>query len=110
MKGKGDFSTVDSFAAAVYGVTRAIPPGTTRTYGSIAAELGNRQLAQQVGRALGRNPLPIIVPCHRVIGASGKLTGFSAFGGVDTKLRLLSIEGAPIGAQPGLFDEFPVAP
>ena len=100
-----DFSGVEPFAARVYAATRAIPPGETRTYGAIALQLGAKQLAQRVGRALGRNPLPIIVPCHRVIGANGKLTGFSAYGGVETKLRMLGIEGARIGETPGLFDQ-----
>ena len=71
------------------------------------AYLLNKQYAQNVGRALSRNPIPIIVPCHRVIGANGKLTGFSAHGGVDTKLRMLEIEGARMGQMPGLFDDLP---
>ncbi|GAB5415659.1 MAG: methylated-DNA--[protein]-cysteine S-methyltransferase [Congregibacter sp.] len=99
-----DFGTSSDFEVAVYGLTRAIPVGETRTYGEIASQLGNPRYAQNVGRALGRNPLPIIVPCHRVIGANDKLTGFSAHGGLSTKLRMLAIEGAPM-AQPGLFDE-----
>jgi len=99
-----DFSQLETFAAKVYNATRAIPPGQTLTYGDIATQLGNKQFAQNVGRTLGRNPLPIIVPCHRVLGANAKLTGFSAYGGVDTKLRMLTIEGAQIGNEPGLFD------
>ena len=104
-----DFSGVDSFAAEVYAATRAIPPGETLTYGDIALQLGNKRFAQNVGKALGRNPLPIIVPCHRVIGANGKLTGFSAYGGVETKLRMLEIEGARIGRTQDLFDSLPKA-
>ncbi len=103
-----DFSRIEAFAARVYTATRAIPAGETLTYGAIALQLGDKQLAQNVGRALGRNPLPIIVPCHRVIGANGKLTGFSAYGGVETKLRILTIEGARIGETPGLFDDLRV--
>ena len=102
-----DFSKIEAFAAKVYHATRAIPAGETRTYGAIAMQLGDKQLAQKVGRALGRNPLPIIVPCHRVVGANGKLTGFSAYGGVDTKLKMLAIEGAHVNNQPGLFDDLP---
>lgn len=98
-----DFSAIDSFAIRVYAATREIPPGETRTYGDIAAELGNKRFAQNVGRALGNNPFPIIVPCHRVIGANDRLTGFSAHGGVNTKRRMLSIEGAAV-ATPNLFD------
>ncbi len=101
-----DFRGVDSFAAEVYAATRCIPAGETRTYGAIALQLGGKQLARDVGRALGRNPLPIIVPCHRVVGANDKLTGFSAYGGIETKRKMLSIEGAPIGgAQGQLFGD-----
>ncbi len=98
-----DFSRIEPFAASVYISTRAIPAGQTLTYGEIAANLGDKRLARKVGAALSRNPLPIIVPCHRVIGAKGKLTGFSAYGGVDTKIRMLEIEGA--AKQRGLFDD-----
>lgn len=70
----------------------AIPFGHTRTYGEIAHDLG--QSAQAVGAACGANPIPIIVPCHRVMGANGKLTGFSGKGGVETKVALLRHEGA----------------
>ncbi len=104
-----DFTDVDPFAARVYAATRAIPAGETRTYGDIASQLGNKQFAQKVGQALGRNPFPIIVPCHRVVGADGRLTGFSAPGGTDTKLRLLQIEGASIGEASGLFGHLPMA-
>jgi methylated-DNA-[protein]-cysteine S-methyltransferase len=89
-----DDAEVPSFNRSVYVITRAIPLGSTRTYGSIATELGDQRLAQQVGQALGRNPFPIIVPCHRVLAANGKLGGFSAPGGVDTKRRMLVIERA----------------
>jgi methylated-DNA-[protein]-cysteine S-methyltransferase len=103
-----DFSRIDPFAAKVYAATRAIPAGETLTYGAIALQIGDKQLAQNVGKALGRNPFPIIVPCHRVIGANGRLTGFSATGGVETKLRMLAIEGARIGEAPGLFGDLPL--
>ena len=99
-----DFSTLEPLAVRVYDTTRAIPPGETRTYGEIASQLGDRRLAQRVGQLMGRNPLPIIVPCHRVIGADGRLTGFSAFGGVRTKQKILAIEGAMVAAQQSLFD------
>jgi methylated-DNA-[protein]-cysteine S-methyltransferase len=103
-----DFGGVDAFSAGVYAATRSIPAGETRTYGAIAAALGDSRLARDVGRALGRNPFPIIVPCHRVMGANDKLTGFSAPGGITTKLRMLAIEGAQIGAAPGLFGDLPL--
>jgi methylated-DNA-[protein]-cysteine S-methyltransferase len=96
-----DFSRIDPFATKVYAATRAIPAGETLTYGAIALQIGDKQLAQKVGQALGRNPFPIIVPCHRVIGANGRLTGFSANGGVKTKLRMLEIEGARISEARG---------
>jgi methylated-DNA-[protein]-cysteine S-methyltransferase len=89
-----DDTGVPEFNRYVYNITRAIPLGSTRTYGSIASELGDPQLAQQVGQVLGRNPFPIIVPCHRVLAANGKLGGFSAPGGVETKRRMLLIERA----------------
>ena len=98
-----DIARVPEFNAKVYEITRRIPPGETLTYGQIALQLGDRLLAQQVGAALGRNPWPIIVPCHRVTAANGKLGGFSARGGSDTKLKLLAIEGAQAAGQPDLF-------
>lgn len=104
-----DFSRLDPFSASVYRITRAIPPGETLTYGAIAAELGDKRLAQAVGHALGRNPWPIIVPCHRVLGANNRLTGFSANGGTRTKLRMLAIEGARLGEAPALFGDLPLA-
>jgi methylated-DNA-[protein]-cysteine S-methyltransferase len=95
------------FNARVYAIARAIPPGQTMTYGEIAKRLGDPSLAREVGTALGQNPCPIIMPCHRVLAAGGKTGGFSANGGVTTKLRLLSIEGAqPNG--PTLFDHLPL--
>src|SRR6185437_183188 len=96
------------FNARVYAITRTIPPGQTLTYGEIAERLGDRMLAREVGTALGQNPCPIIMPCHRVLAAGGRTGGFSASGGVVTKLRLLTIEGAqPNG--PTLFDHLPLA-
>ena len=85
-----DFEGVPEFDCTVYDLTRAIDPGTTLTYGDIAAELGKPGAAQAVGQALGRNPLPIILPCHRVIGSNGALTGFG--GGLETKAALLRLE------------------
>jgi methylated-DNA-[protein]-cysteine S-methyltransferase len=87
-----DLSAVPEFNAAVYRIARTIPPAETLTYGEIAQRLGDRALARDVGQALGANPIPIIVPCHRVLAAGGRAGGFSARGGVTTKLRLLEIE------------------
>jgi methylated-DNA-[protein]-cysteine S-methyltransferase len=78
----------------VYAAARLIPPGTTVTYGELAAHLGNPGAARAVGQALGRNPWPIVIPCHRVTAADGRTGGFSAPGGAATKLKLLEIEGA----------------
>lgn len=98
-----DLTRVPDFNAKVYAIARAIPPGETLTYGEIAVQLGDKLLAQQVGAALGKNPWPIVVPCHRVTAANGKLGGFSARGGTDTKLKLLEIEGAKAAGQGDLF-------
>lgn len=83
----------------MYAVARTVPAGETVSYGDIARRLGDVHLARDVGQALGRNPYPIVVPCHRVISASGALGGFSARGGVNTKQQLLSIEQARVSWQ-----------
>jgi methylated-DNA-[protein]-cysteine S-methyltransferase len=85
-------------------IARTIPPGTTVSYGEIAARLGEPGAARDVGSALGHNPFAIVVPCHRVVAANGKLGGFSARGGVKTKLRLLSIEGVQAPGTVPLFE------
>jgi methylated-DNA-[protein]-cysteine S-methyltransferase len=95
---------VPEFHRRVYEVARTIPPGKTLSYGEIAARLGVPGSARAVGEALGHNPFAIVVPCHRVLAAGGRMGGFSARGGVATKLRLLSIEGAPGTGQQALFD------
>jgi methylated-DNA-[protein]-cysteine S-methyltransferase len=96
------------FNRRVYAVARAIPPGETLTYGDIAERLGDKALARAVGQALGENPCPIVMPCHRVLAANGRSGGFSGTGGVATKLRLLTIEGAQPGG-PDLFGDLPLA-
>lgn len=96
------------FNKRVYAIARTIPPGRTMTYGEIAERLGDKLLARDVGEAMGQNPTPIIMPCHRVMAADGKTGGFSAPGGVTTKLRLLTIEGAQPGG-PTLFERLPLA-
>jgi methylated-DNA-[protein]-cysteine S-methyltransferase len=99
-----DMDGVPEFDRRVYAVARDIAPGATLSYGEIAARLGERGLARDVGQALGRNPFPLIVPCHRVLAAGSKAGGFSANGGVTTKLRLLTIERARTSDAPTLFD------
>jgi methylated-DNA-[protein]-cysteine S-methyltransferase len=105
---KIDTAALPDFHRRVYDVARTIPAGSTLSYGEIAERLGDRLLAREVGEALGQNPFPIIVPCHRVLAAGGKMGGFSARGGVRAKLRLLSIEGAEPGG-PTLFGVLPLA-
>ena len=83
------------FEQRVWTALRAIPYGTTTSYGAIARRLGNLRAPRAVGAANGKNPIPIIVPCHRVVGAKGELTGFG--GGIDRKRWLLEHEGALIG-------------
>lgn len=103
-----DMSRVPAFHQAVYRITRAIPPGQTLTYGQIAKQLGEPGAARAIGQALGRNPFAPVVPCHRVLAAGKHFGGFSASGGVASKLRLLQIEGARSAvqavAQQNLFD------
>lgn len=98
-----DLGPATPFETAVWRETRSIPAGASMTYGQLAERIGEPDSAQAVGRALGANPCPIIVPCHRVLGADGRLVGFSAHGGVATKRRMLLIEGCPAVA-PTLFD------
>lgn len=98
-----DLAAVPEFHRKVYEVARTIPSGRTMTYGEIAKRLGVPHESREVGQALGRNPVAIIVPCHRVLGADGKMGGFSANGGVSTKRRMLEIEGAAAVSAGPLF-------
>ena len=96
-----DMHDVAPFHRRVYEVTRAIAAGDTMTYGAVATAAGAPGAAQAVGQALGANPCPIVVPCHRVLAADGSLGGFSAPGGADTKRLMLLAEGAAVA--PTLF-------
>jgi methylated-DNA-[protein]-cysteine S-methyltransferase len=98
-----DWSGVAAFDRRVYEAARRIEPGVTLAYGEVAARCGVPGRAREIGAAMGRNPFPLIVPCHRVVAADGALGGFSAAGGRQTKRRLLEIEGAAIAAQQPLF-------
>lgn len=100
-----DHAPLPEFSQRVYAIVRTIPIGHTLTYGDIAKQLGDVSLSREVGQAMGRNPTPIIMPCHRVVAASGKTGGFSAPGGVDTKMKLLSIERRHGDHAPTLFDD-----
>lgn len=104
-----DMEQVPAFNRSVYDIARTIAPGETLTYGDIATRLGDKLLSRAVGKALGENPFPIVIPCHRVLAANGKTGGFSANGGVATKFRMLAIERARIASHasedaPMLFD------
>jgi len=95
-----DYAAVSDFARRIYEAARAVPAGQTSTYGDLAAALGEPPAASHaIGALLGTNPWPLIVPCHRIVGAKGRMTGFSAPGGVRTKARLLVIEGAELLAE-----------
>jgi methylated-DNA-[protein]-cysteine S-methyltransferase len=95
-----DMSGVPPFHERVYELARTIPSGATLSYGEVAARIGSPGAARAVGQALGKNPFAIVVPCHRVLAAGGKVGGFSAAGGTTTKLRMLRIEQA----ERSLFD------
>jgi methylated-DNA-[protein]-cysteine S-methyltransferase len=89
-----DLAGIDEFRLAVYTAARALGHGEVVTYGELAGRAGYPGMARETGTALGRNPVPLIVPCHRIIAAGGRLGGFSAAGGTDTKKRLLAHERA----------------
>ena len=96
-----DLAGIDGFRLAIYAAARALGHGEVVTYGELAERAGYPGMAREAGTALGRNPIPLIVPCHRIIAAGGKLGGFSARGGANTKKRLLAHEhAAPPPANP----------
>lgn len=103
-----DLRGVPALHARIYDIVRRIPMGRTCTYGQVAELLGDRQLARAVGQAMARNRFAPVVPCHRVLGAQGRAGGFSARGGVRTKLQLLQIEGAWLSGEPDLFADRPI--
>lgn len=90
-----DWSLSRDFTRRILQATAEIPFGATATYGAMATAAGNAKASRAAGRALGSNPIPIIVPCHRVIGTSGRLTGYT--GGIERKIKLLEIEGISLG-------------
>lgn len=100
-----DMEGVAHFHRLVYEAARAIPPGATLSYGDVAAKIGARGAARAVGTALAKNPFAIIVPCHRILAANGKIGGFSASGGIATKRRLLEIESAAVTVQAPTFSD-----
>ena len=98
-----DMHGVPPFEARVYAEALRLGPGQTMTYGELAYRLGEPSAARAVGQALGHNPFAPVVPCHRVVGAGGKMVGFSAPGGVQMKQRMLDIETRAVGGQGDLF-------
>jgi len=94
-----DASGVPAFHARVYEELRRVPAGATIGYGELAGRAGSPGAARAVGQAVGKNPWPVVVPCHRVLAAGGRAGGFSAYGGVETKRRLLAIEGVALETE-----------
>jgi methylated-DNA-[protein]-cysteine S-methyltransferase len=94
------WNCVSSFQRAVYQAALKIKAGQTSTYGELAAAIGQPiSAARAIGTALGQNPWPLLIPCHRFVGLRGRMTGFSAPGGTRTKLRLLALEGVELFAE-----------
>jgi methylated-DNA-[protein]-cysteine S-methyltransferase len=94
---KLDLSDQEAFFRDIYGAVRQVAWGHTTTYGTVAKALGdNAEAARDVGQAMARNPVPLIIPCHRVLAAGGKVGGFSAPGGVVAKQRMLELEGVHV--------------
>ena len=93
------WATVSDFEQKVYRAALSVKPGQTASYGQLAAASGHPSMSREVGRALGQNPWPLLIPCHRFIGGDGRMTGFSSPGGIKTKLRLLALEGAQLFAE-----------
>jgi methylated-DNA-[protein]-cysteine S-methyltransferase len=98
-----DLGKQDAFFTRVYAEARRIGWGVTSTYGTLARQLGAEpQAARDVGQAMARNPVPLIIPCHRVLAAGGKVGGFSAPGGSAAKIRMLELEGVRLGPPPAV--------
>jgi methylated-DNA-[protein]-cysteine S-methyltransferase len=104
-----DMEEIDADERAILEAARTVPPGSTVTYGELAAKIGQPRAAREVGQAMARNRFPIVVPCHRVLAAGGGFGGFSAPGGLEAKARLLTIERAATSPAPMLFDDLPIA-
>jgi methylated-DNA-[protein]-cysteine S-methyltransferase len=104
-----EMAGVSPFERQVYALLREVAPGATITYGELAKRAGNPRAARAVGMAMGRNPVPVIIPCHRVLAAGGRSGGFSAPGGVSAKFRLLEIERAARSGGAMLFEDLPMA-
>jgi methylated-DNA-[protein]-cysteine S-methyltransferase len=104
-----DLGEQDAFFKQIYAAARRVGWGRTTTYGALAKELGvGPEAARDVGQAMARNPTPLIIPCHRVLAAGGKLGGFSAPGGATAKIRMLELEGVHVGPQPPAQQSLPL--
>ncbi|MBN9072766.1 MAG: methylated-DNA--[protein]-cysteine S-methyltransferase [Rhizobiales bacterium] len=95
-----DLGDADRFRLAIYAAARRLRFGMTATYGELAKMAGHEGLARETGAALGRNPVPLVVPCHRILAAGGRIGGFSAPGGAETKKRMLALEGVVVDPPP----------
>lgn len=95
-----DLAGVDEFRLAIYDAARKLAFGETTTYGELARRAGHAGLARETGAALGGNPVPLVIPCHRIVAAGGKIGGFSAPGGSVAKERMLGLEGVRVGPPP----------
>lgn len=101
-----DLTGVDAFRLATYAAARKLGFGETTTYGELAKRAGHAGLPRETGAALGANPVPLIIPCHRIIAAGGKIGGFSAPGGSASKERMLTLEGVHVGPPPAAQASF----
>ncbi len=101
-----DLSSLPAFSRIVLEACRKIAPGKVTTYGQLAEQVNAPNAARGVGQAMARNPIPLVIPCHRVVGASGGLTGYSGLGGLETKRRLLRWEQAAASGHRGRLEDF----
>ena len=101
-----DLAGVDDFRLAIYDAARRLHFGETTTYGELAKRAGRAGLPRETGQALGSNPIPLVIPCHRVLAAGGKIGGFSAPGGSVTKAKMLALEGATVDPPTALQQSF----
>lgn len=101
-----DLAGVDAFRLAIYDAARRLAFGEVTTYGELARRAGHAGLARETGAALGANPVPLVIPCHRIMAAGGKIGGFSAPGGASAKERMLGLEGVRVGPPPSAQASF----
>lgn len=101
-----DLAGVDDFRLAIYAAARKLAYGETTTYGELAKRAGHGGLPRETGQALGANPVPLVIPCHRILAAGGKIGGFSAPGGSTTKEKMLALEGVRTGPPPAPQQSF----